>query len=506
MKKFAHWGNFGLRTKLTLLIGSLIIILVVVTGIITTVREKETLENELRRRGLALANDLAKYTARPLLANDLATLRRFVNHTMTQDYVRYVMILDPRGAVVMHSDLGEVGKIYEQELIKVAISAPGPGMAPSTLVEKGERYCFIYAPVTVAEARLGTVLLGYSCLAAEQEMARAQRQIFYIGLATVIIGGVIAYVLSIFLSLPIRRITDAMAKVANGELDTVLPIKRHDEIGTLVDSFNQMAQDLARHRRHLEILVEARTAELSAANAQLHQEISERTRAEKELQQSQGKLRDLASHLQVVREEERTQIAREIHDELGQSLTALKMDVHWLRQRLPQDQPRLFEKIGIMSRLIDTTVHTVRRISSELRPKLLDDFGLSAAMEWQAKEFSSRAGIHCDLRSEPEDIVLDQARSTAFFRIFQETLTNIARHAQATRVEVLLTRNDRTVELTVRDNGRGITEPELANAKSWGIMGMRERAYSLGGRLKITSIPRQGTTVEVSIPIGGEGP
>ncbi|MBM4294114.1 MAG: sensor histidine kinase [Deltaproteobacteria bacterium] len=342
-------------------------------------------------------------------------------------------------------------------------------------------------------------------MAAEKEIAKAQYQIFLIGLVTVIIGAGVAYLLSIFISLPIKKITDAMEKVSNGDLDTVLIIKRNDEIGTLANSFNNMAEDLGRHRKHLEILVEARTAELSKANEQLQQEISERTKAEDELKRSQEQLRDLASHLQFIREEERGQIAREIHDELGQALTALKMDVHWLSHKLPQDQALLSGKIKSMSGLIDTTVQSVRRISSELRPKLLDDLGLSAAMEWQANEFMSRAGIQCNISSEPEDIILDQARSSAFFRIFQETLTNIARHAHATKVEVILQEDSETVELIVRDNGQGITERQIADAKSYGIIGIRERVHSLGGDLKITGAPNKGTTVQVRIPIGAQG-
>ena len=505
MKRFPQWVNFRLQTKLTLLIESLIIIVVVVTGVITTIREKETLENELRRRGLAVTKDLAKFAAKPLLSNDMATLRRFVNHSLNQDYVRYVMILDPEGRVVMHSDLGEIGKFYQDNLIKNAMHSKAPGFARPFLRENHERFCFIYAPVTVAEARLGTVILSYSCMAAEKEISKAQHQIIFLGFATVLIGGIIAHFLSIFITMPIKKITGAMEKVSNGDLDTVITIKRNDEIGTLVNSFNQMAQDLGRHRKHLEILVEERTAALSEANKKLQQEIIERTKADEELTQSRGQLRDLAAHLQVVREEERTRIAREIHDELGQSLTALKMDVHWLGQRLPPDRPLLLDKIKTMSRLINTTVHTVRRISSELRPKILDDFGPSAAMEWQTNEFRSRAGIQCDFRSEPEDILLDQARSTALFRIFQETLTNIARHAYATKVEAILQKNSDTIELTVRDNGVGITAKQNADPKSWGIMGIRERVHSLGGQVKIVGVPNQGTTVQVSIPLAEEG-
>ena len=193
-----------------------------------------------------------------------------------------------------------------------------------------------------------------------------------------------------------------------------------------------MAEDLGRHHKHLEELVEGRTAELETANLQLLEEITERKRAEEDLKQSHERLRDLASHLQSIREEEGRRIAREIHDELGQALTALKMDIHWIDYRLPRDHPLLLEKTKTMSKLVDITIRSVRRISSDLRPGLLDDFGLSAAIEWQVNEFSNRTGIPCSMASDPEDIVLDQVCSIALYRIFQEALTNIARHAYAT--------------------------------------------------------------------------
>ncbi len=245
----------------------------------------------------------------------------------------------------------------------------------------------------------------------------------------------------------------------------------------------------------------ARTAELVGANARLEGEIAERTRADAGLRESRKELRDLASHLQSVREQERTQIAREIHDELGQALTALKMDVHWISQRVTAESV-LAEKTRSMSAMIDTTVHAVRRISSELRPKLLDDLGLSAAIEWQAREFEQRSGVDCDVRSEPDDIVLDPATSTALFRVFQETLTNVARHAGARRIDVLLRKDAGGVELVVVDDGAGITPEQASNARSLGIVGMRERVYSLGGTFEIGGQPGLGTTVRVTIPAG----
>jgi signal transduction histidine kinase len=155
-----------------------------------------------------------------------------------------------------------------------------------------------------------------------------------------------------------------------------------------------------------------------------------------------------------------------------------------------------------MSKLIDTTVQSVRRISSELRPGILDDFGLSAAMEWQSKEFKDRTGIQCDFISEPENIVLDPDRSVAIFRIFQETLTNIVRHANATVVDVRLEETDVKVGLMVRDNGKGISENELLDSRSFGVIGMNERVNDLGGELRIHGLPDKGTTVSVRIPKG----
>ena len=229
-------------------------------------------------------------------------------------------------------------------------------------------------------------------------------------------------------------------------------------------------------------------------------DISERKKSEKEIMESRGKLRRLAAHLQVNREEERERIAHEIHDELGQALTALKMDVHWIGRKLSETDDPLVEKTVTMSTLIDTTVQSVKRIISELRPRLLDDFGFSAAMEWQVDEFMKRTGIQCDIELEPEDIILDEARSIAIFRIFQETLTNITRHANATRVRVALKESTNVIEMKVIDNGKGLSKKRLSTPQSFGIIGMRERAHSLGGSLVIYGARDKGTTVTVTIP------
>ncbi len=218
------------------------------------------------------------------------------------------------------------------------------------------------------------------------------------------------------------------------------------------------------------------------------------------LRESEDKLRRLAAHLISVREEERAHIAREIHDELGQVLTGIKMEVGWLQKRLKE--PALLEKTESMSKLIDSTVQTVRKIATGLRPEMLDDMGLVAAVGWQAKEFQKRTGIRCRAKLPPE-AKFDLEISTCVFRIFQEILTNVARHARATRVDVELAVTEERFKLEVIDNGVGIAEADLHGRKSLGLLGMQERAMLFGGEVGITGTPGQGTRVSVSIPIGG---
>ncbi|MCK4329397.1 PAS domain S-box protein [candidate division WOR-3 bacterium] len=231
----------------------------------------------------------------------------------------------------------------------------------------------------------------------------------------------------------------------------------------------------------------------------IYLDITKRKRAEKELRSSREQLRNLALHLQSVREEERVSIAREIHDELGQMMTALKIDLSWLNNRLPKNQKSLYRKTKAMLKIVDLTIQTGKRISTELRPSLLDDLGLPAAIEWQAKEFQNQAEIKVEVTINPEYIMLDKDRSTAIFRIFQETLTNVARHADATRVKVSLREKAGKLELKVRDNGKGITEKQISDPKSFGIIGIRERVHPWGGEVKIRGVRNKGTTVTVSI-------
>jgi PAS domain S-box-containing protein len=232
----------------------------------------------------------------------------------------------------------------------------------------------------------------------------------------------------------------------------------------------------------------------------IFRDITAQKEAEEELQRSFRQLRELTARLQSVREEERARVAREIHDELGQALTAIKLDLASLMGALRADQEEELDKAESILRLIDQTIVSVRRIATELRPGILDDLGLVAAVEWAAQESEARAGTKCHLDLPHDDIAIDQERTTAIFRIFQETLTNVTRHAEATRVDVRLGRENGKIVLEVRDNGRGIAAEQLSSGRSLGILGMRERALLLGGELTITGAPGKGTTVKVLIP------
>ena len=233
-------------------------------------------------------------------------------------------------------------------------------------------------------------------------------------------------------------------------------------------------------------------------NRILSAELAERELSEQRLRASEEKLRALAAHLQSVREEERIHIAREIHDELGQALTGLKFDINSLLKG-GCDPQSLAEKTQGLAQQIDRIINSVRRIASGLRPEVLDEIGLSAAVEWQAREFSRRTGVRCVVEIAPGFQDPDKDRSTALFRIFQELLTNVARHANATKVGVQLADSD-LLTLKVEDNGRGIQDQEFESPKSLGFLGLRERELAFGGSIEVRGEEGKGTSVSVSIP------
>jgi PAS domain S-box-containing protein len=599
MNFFQKAIKLSLRAKLTLLIESFVVILVLVTGFITTVREKETLENELRKRGLALASDLAKFMARPLLSHDLPTLRRFVNQSMGQDYVRYVIVLDPNGKVVMHSDLSEVGKTYMDSLSMVAVKSRQPGYTDIHASKNEELHCDMFMPIQVSDVRLGTVRLGYSHMAIEKEIAEARQQIFIIGLLTAAGGGFFAYLLATFISSPIKRITDATEKVANGYLNTQLMIKRNDEIGTLANAFNKMTEDLQRttvSKDYVDSIIgsmndtlivvgpDARIRSVNKATYELleykedeligrdmdliipqevkifkeegfqklieesivvNQEIdyvtrsgkripmlfssavlknkegkaegavcigrdvTERKQAEDALRESEKELHFLSSQLLTAQEKERKRLSNELHDELGQSLMVLKLKLRSIQEGLKADQGRLKTECDGGIAYINEVIENVRRLSRDLSPSILENLGLPAAIRWLVEAFTKHTKIGCSLDMMEIENVFSEEEEITIYRMIQECFTNVAKHAQATHVSLVIKEQEGCAYFRVEDNGRGFNVREAFSKdpgkKGLGLAAMYERTRMLGGSIDIWSQEGVGTRITFTVPLDDRG-
>lgn len=284
----------------------------------------------------------------------------------------------------------------------------------------------------------------------------------------------------VFMLRQVRAMSSASRRLADGDLSARIGlVEGQDELSQLSRTFDEMA--LALESLH--------AAEKLAGE---------------EIRQSRQQLRHLTNHLQAVREEERTRIARELHDQFGQALSVLKMDLAWLAKHRPGPDHVVQTKLDAMGSIIDATLHVLHRVCTELRPVILDDFGLAAAIQWQTEDFQSRTGIACDLILESEAENLTQEESTAVFRIFQEILTNVLRHAAASEVVIRLREEDDRLMLEVADNGKGVTDAQIDSPASLGLVGMRERVFALDGTIKFAGNTPQGTRVAVAVPIGGK--
>ncbi|MBE0605916.1 MAG: PAS domain S-box protein [Deltaproteobacteria bacterium] len=266
---------------------------------------------------------------------------------------------------------------------------------------------------------------------------------------------------------------------------------------------HQVEAALANASRELEKRVEERTAELLTANRLMKKMLDEGKRAEERITKSRERLRNLSQRLQSLIEEERMRISREIHDELGQALTGVKLDLSSLRRGLASSGlVVLSENVRENERTIGRILQSVRKIATELRPGILDELGVAAAIDWMAKDFQKRTGVGCKVTLNGVDKISDNALATSIFRIAQESLTNVMRHAAATKVNVILEKKENTLVLEVTDDGVGIPEQRIVDTKSLGLVGIRERVLLLGGEAAISGEPGRGTRVRVTLPLG----
>jgi signal transduction histidine kinase len=375
-----------------------------------------------------------------------------------------ITILDRTGTVIARSNDAErwIGRSARGTDITDLAMREKSGVAEAKGVDGIQRqYAFQYLPELdwYIYAGIPTTIV-----------MKPVRETFMRGLAggviIVIIVIIITAVLSRMIERPLAALVRAAESVTRGAYDGVATTEGPREVATLARSFNHM--------------------------------IRVRALAEQRAHDDEKKLKALSDRLLTVQEEERSRIARELHDDLGQSLTALKMDVIGLLEKAARGTgpSAIAERI---LRTLDATVTSVQRISSELRPSVLDDLGLGVALESEARVFEERTGIECEL-SLPADIAIGPRAATAIYRIVQEALTNVARHSEATRVEIRIRERSRELLLEIRDDGRGITAEEAAHPSSLGLLGIRERADGIGGSVLFEGVPDRGTIISVRIP------
>ncbi len=286
----------------------------------------------------------------------------------------------------------------------------------------------------------------------------------------------------------------------NANVHSIICTPILDTVGEVIAFFdirNKLGEESFTINDQELLLTLAPVASIAIQNALAYQQ---RLATVTELRESSRQLQELAVSLETAREEERLQIARELHDELGQSLTALKLDMAWLSDQLGQKDETLAQKAKDITSQMNTLIKTVRRIATELRPGMLDDLGLAASLEWQAQDFEKRSGIKCQLQLPASDIDIGRDQSLAIFRIFQEALTNISRYAHAQHVEVRFEKSGDQLILEMADDGQGINKDEIEGPHSLGLIGMRERARYLGGTFEIKGEPNKGTQLKVTLP------
>ena len=308
----------------------------------------------------------------------------------------------------------------------------------------------------------------------------------------------------------------------------IIPLKSHDELvgvmflytntnpswykhsqevllsigGVIADAIKRKQTDneLEQYRGHLEFMVDAKTSELTKTNEKLKLEIEEHKSTQQHLKNSRDQLRNFSHQTQMAREEEKSRISREVHDRLGQSLTALKIDSRYIEKKIPPSLEEIKQGLHSMTQLIDSTITSVQEIAMELRPPILDTFGLCEAIAWQAGEYNKKLGIEFDLNCLQEHINLSKNLTTTLFRIFQEALTNIMRHAQASKVKVSLKQADENLIFLIEDNGKGIINEAIESPDSIGLIGIKERVFEYNGHVKFEGLPQKGTRVTVTIP------
>ena len=455
-------GAVNIRAKILGIVLGIVLLLGI--GITLQVRTalSATLTTQLQEQSVSVTRDLAARTTDLVLLNDLYALHRLLQETQKNNLnVRYAFILDSQGRVIAHT----FGDQFPLNLISIN-GVSSTEHHHTALLETDEGLVWDTA-VPVLEGRAGTARVGISDASLRQAVSAITGQIILTTVLVSLVGGTAATFLTWILTRPIIGLVSATQAVAKGDFSPLVRRWADDEIGDLADSFNQM------------------TAELSRVND---------LRREREILR-----RQLLERVITTQEEERKRIARELHDSTSQTLTSLMVGLRVMETTCPDCQ--IQEQARDLRDVAAQTLDEVHALAMQLRPRVLDDMGLSAALQRLVSDWQARHKIPVDLLITIGDARLPGSIETALYRIIQETLTNVARHAQAKSVSVLVERRGENIVAVIEDDGAGFDPNAVQDQQSLGILGINERAELLGGKLTIESTPGSGTSVFVEIPL-----
>ena len=454
-------GAVSIRTKIL----GLSLGLVLLVGIGNTLQNRAVLarnmEAQLRDQSVSAARDLAARSADPILLNNLLGLQDLLLETKSNNSnFRYAFIIDRRGHVVAHTfgegfpagliDLNQVADLNRHNTI---------------LISTNEGLIFDTA-VPILNGKAGTARIGLSNAGIQRAVSQVTFQSILFTILVMLLGVVVAMFLTRILTRPILELVEVTRVISRGDYSQRVHPWAKDELGALAQAFNQMSEDLG----------------------QIHELRQER----------EGLQRQLLEKVITTQEEERRRIARELHDSTSQSLTSLLVGLRMLEANCSNPDP---QQVSDLRHIAAYTLDEVHSLAMQLRPRALDDLGLAAALERMAYEWQTRYKVSIDLVITLGDLRLQENVETALYRIIQEALTNTVRHAQACSVSILIERRNGSVIAVIEDDGLGFEVSKLPGEHHLGLLGMRERAELLGGRLTIESNPGQGTSVYVEIPL-----
>lgn len=457
-------GAVSIRTKIL----GLALGLVLLVGIGNTLQTRSVLsqnmETQLRDQSVSVARDLAARAADPILLNNLLALQDLLLETKSNNAnFRYAFIVDQRGQVMAHT----FGDGFPANLINLNQS-DSLEHHHTVLIDTDEGIIFDTA-VPILDGKAGTARIGLSNTRVQQAVSQVTLQSILFTVLVLLFGIVVAMILTRILARPILELVEATRMISRGVYSRRIHPWAKDELGTLAQAFNQMSQDLA----------------------QIHDLRQER----------EGLQRQLLEKVISTQEEERRRIARELHDSTSQSLTSLLVGLRVLEANCTDpDQHQLSDLRNVAAQTLDE----VHNLAMQLRPRALDDLGLTAALERLTFEWQTRHKVLTDLAITLGDTRLPEGVETALYRIIQETLTNVIRHADAHSISILVERRDGNVIAVIEDDGKGFEARNAQGESHLGLLGMRERAELLGGHLTIESSPGRGTSVFVEIPLFAE--